>query len=110
MKRRWTEEEVSFLKFAYKNQEFEINEICEALDRSESSIRHKAKELLLDAVHEQKESPATKVCTKCGEEKNIDEFNKMTRNKDGKHPYCKSCHRESTRLREFKKHLERGWY
>lgn len=32
-----------------------------------------------------------KVCAKCGVEKPLEEFNKRTQSKDGKHYYCKAC-------------------
>lgn len=32
-----------------------------------------------------------KTCSKCKQNKNWDEFNKVATRKDGHHPYCKSC-------------------
>jgi hypothetical protein len=37
-------------------------------------------------------------CGKCTEEKPASEFNKDSRAKDGLRTYCRSCHRESSRL------------
>ena len=37
---------------------------------------------------------ATKVCTKCGEEKNIEEFNRDSRTKDLKDRVCRKCKNE----------------
>ena len=67
MKMKWTEEEVVFLNFAYTSSEFEMSEICEALGRSESSIRNKAKDLNLVVISKQKEQLKTKVCSKFGD-------------------------------------------
>ena len=35
--------------------------------------------------------PETKICTKCGEEKSLEEFYKDRRRKDGFYPQCKIC-------------------
>lgn len=37
----------------------------------------------------------TKICTKCNIEKSLDQFSKVSRNKDGKDTFCKSCRRAS---------------
>lgn len=36
----------------------------------------------------------SKQCTKCGEVKSLDEYNRHKRMKDGRHPRCRSCRRE----------------
>lgn len=36
----------------------------------------------------------TKICTKCGRELPLSEFNKDKNRKDGLHPWCKECIRE----------------
>jgi len=33
----------------------------------------------------------SKTCTKCKQSKSLSEFNKCLRNKDGHHPWCRSC-------------------
>ena len=38
-----------------------------------------------------------KTCSKCKEEKSLEDFNKKTSNKDGHERYCKQCHREHNR-------------
>jgi hypothetical protein len=35
-----------------------------------------------------------KTCTKCNEQKTFDEFQKLSRNKDGLNTWCKKCKRE----------------
>ena len=37
-----------------------------------------------------------KICKKCGFEHPVTNFNKQKHTKDGLHPYCKSCHKESS--------------
>ena len=37
------------------------------------------------------EPPLAKVCSACGEEKILDEFNLHRRRRDGRHPQCKAC-------------------
>lgn len=36
---------------------------------------------------------ATKICTRCGETKTLDEFHRLKRSKDGHHSWCKKCER-----------------
>lgn len=36
----------------------------------------------------------TKICSKCGRELPLSEFNKCKRNKDGLQPYCKDCRKQ----------------
>jgi cytochrome c553 len=50
------------------------------------SIAHQIRSANL--IHETVE---TKVCSKCGIEKNVDEFYKSKNNEDGCHPWCKEC-------------------
>ena len=40
-----------------------------------------------------------KTCTKCGEEKELSEFSKHKRTKDGRDYWCRCCHRISRELR-----------
>ncbi|QOX64228.1 hypothetical protein FRZ06_13205 [Anoxybacterium hadale] len=46
-----------------------------------------------------------KKCALCGQEKNISEFGKNSRNKDGLHSYCKECN--SKKAKEYNK-TEKG--
>ena len=41
--------------------------------------------------------PKSKICTKCGEEKLLGEFNKQPRGKYGKRPECKLCAKQYRR-------------
>ncbi len=41
----------------------------------------------------------TKMCTKCGRELPLSEFNKQKATKDGLIPWCKSCTREYSKIR-----------
>lgn len=34
-----------------------------------------------------------KLCIRCSQTKPLDEFNNNSRNKDGKHSYCRDCHK-----------------
>jgi hypothetical protein len=34
-----------------------------------------------------------KRCARCGATKELEEFDVAARNRDGRHPYCRSCHR-----------------
>ena len=52
------------------------------------------------------EQGATKVCTKCGKEKSVEEFNKNSRKKDGLADVCKQCVHDAAAATRQKK-LER---
>lgn len=112
--RCWKDEELVFLKFAYPNDEFTVKEIAEALGRDESQIINKAKRLNLrrpkKKVEEQK--PRTKVCSKCGIEKEKREFHKDRSSNDGYHSRCKSCNNKRRNEWRSKKSREMGkvWY
>ena len=55
----------------------------------------------------------TKVCSKCGREKNLFEFSKHNNAKDGLQTYCKECHKayynhNKDKLQAYKKAYEQG--
>ena len=115
MKRRWTEEEVTFLSFAYTSSEFEMEEICEALDRSEQAVRNKLcrlRILLPEKQVPEKQVEGYKKCIKCGVEKKRSEFYKKTKNKDGYKSECKKCEDDRRKEWRIKKSREMGrvWY
>jgi hypothetical protein len=43
------------------------------------------------------ESKNSKVCSNCKIEKDLCEFNKLSKSKDGRHPYCKECRKSQTK-------------
>lgn len=50
--------------------------------------------------------PTTKVCTKCGRELPLSEFNKSKKSNDGLQSYCKECQSEYNRANNRKKKEE----
>ena len=48
-----------------------------------------------------------KQCAKCKQSKSLDQFGKRSAAKDGLHPYCKPCHRESSK-QSYHKDIERS--
>ena len=64
MAKKWTDEEIQFLKFAYPNKDFTTKEIAEALNRSYESIRTRAKLLNINRYKENVPD-GYKKCTKC---------------------------------------------
>ena len=52
MTKKWTDEEIQFLKFAYPNKDFTPSEIAKELSRSRESIHAKAHKLGLNVYKE----------------------------------------------------------
>ena len=113
-RRCWGDEELVFLKFAYPNDEFTIKEVAEALGRSKRSIVNKANSLNLKRPKKKAEEQdrSTKVCSKCGIEKEKREFYKRSLNDDGYNSICKKCENERRNKWCAKKSREMGkvWY
>lgn len=157
--RAWTEEEIQFLKFAYPNKEFTLEEIVNELNRSKKSIAHKARRIgikrykeelpngfqrcrrcksilplkcfykisrnktgfgsmckacgkerkIIDTKQIQVTQVQVKKCTICNIEKNICEFSKNKKVKDGHLNQCKECRKKYERDRKVKNLKERGW-
>ena len=53
MSKKWTDEEIQFLKFAYPNKDFTPEEIARVLNRSKGSITSKANLLKLSVYREE---------------------------------------------------------
>lgn len=49
----------------------------------------------------------TKVCTRCGQEKPLEEFNKDSRKRDGLASHCKECHNKICKAYLDKKRAEK---
>ena len=105
MARKWTDEEIQFLKFAYPNRDFTTKEIAEALNRSYESIRTRAKLLNINRYKENVPD-GYKKCTKC---ENILPFSYFTKRGDNKALYrswCKHCRNKENR--EYMKRIKYG--
>ena len=93
MAKKWTDEEVQFLKFAYPNKDFLIREIANELGRSELAIKSKAIKLGLKIYKEELQSGVRRCC-KC---KTILPLESFYASKKGKYGYgymCKECEKE----------------
>ena len=95
MSKRWTEEEIHFLKFAYPNKDFTTKEICEALNRTTEQIHKKASELKIRKYKENIQE-GLKRCAKCKTVLKIEMFPGKTK----KHCWCNQCHKE---YKEYRK-------
>ena len=92
MRRRWTDEEVQFLKFAYPNKDFTNEEIYNAFDdRTVNQVRSKAYSLGLKRYKETYPE-GFKRCSVCDNILPISSFVNTKRNRDGKTGHCKKCH------------------
>jgi hypothetical protein len=60
-----------------------------------------SKEMTMEHNH-----TATKRCSKCGEVKPVEEFNKDKSKKDGRQGYCRACQRASKRTPKYKAYEE----
>ena len=92
MAKKWTDEEVRFLKFAYPNKDFTTKDISIALSRSFRSIHTKATRLGLKKYKEVLNDDL-KRCTNCKTIYKKDFFNKKD-NGRRLHSWCKNCLRE----------------
>ena len=89
MAKKWTDEEIQFLKFAYPNKEFTTRDICEALGRNINTIHKKASKMKLRKYKEVLPN-GLKRCTKCKTVFTLEMFP----GKISKHEWCKACHKE----------------
>ena len=90
MAKKWTDEEIQFLKFAYPNKDFTTKEIAEALNRSKTSVISKANSLGL-LIYKEKFPENHKKCSRC---ENILPMSYFTKRGDAKHRYrswCRAC-------------------
>lgn len=88
MRRKWTDEEIQFLKFAYHNKDFTSKDIVIALSRSYPSILAKAKRLGLKRYKEVLDNDL-KRCTKC---KTIYKKEFFGKSDNGRlHSWCRNC-------------------
>ena len=92
LKPRWTDEEISFLKFAYPNKEFTMDEILKAFpNRSYHAIRFQARRLNLKRYSEPDPPKGYKRCSSCDTILPLSWFSKNKTKKYGKHARCKVC-------------------
>ena len=90
MAKKWTEEEIQFLRFAYSSKDFTTKDIVEALKRPKASIYSKARELKLEKYKECLPHNH-KRCTKC---KTVMPNELFPVRKNGNYDsWCKECYR-----------------
>ena len=86
--KKWTDEEIQFLKFAYTDKEFTIAEISNSLNRSVTAIRNKAYYLNLKRYKEEL-GEGLKRCSRCKTIFTFESFHKNGKNRI--HSQCKEC-------------------
>ena len=94
MAKKWTDEEIQFLKFAYPNEGFTTKDISTALSRSCKSVHVKAMRLGLKKYKEVLDDDL-KRCSKCKVIYKKEFFNKSDNGR--LHSWCKNCLRERWR-------------
>ena len=99
MAKKWTDEEIQFLKFAYPNKDITTRDICEVLGRNIDTIHKKASEMKLRKYKEVLPN-GLKRCRRC---KTIFTL-EMFPGKKNKHDWCKECHKEYKE--EYKKKVK----
>ena len=94
MRKKWTEEEINFIKFAYPHEDTKV--IANELGRTVSAVMVKATRLNLK---KEKEifPKGYKRCAKCKTLLPLECFNKDNRSPDGKKAYCKDCSRKGSK-------------
>ncbi len=93
MARKWTDEEIQFLKFAYNNKEFTLEEIAKELKRSKCTITSKARKNGIQRYKEELPEGFQR-CRRCKCVLPLANFNKSSRHKSGIDTLCKSCDKE----------------
>ena len=92
---RWTEDEITFLKFAFPNQEFTDEELERAFpNRTWNSIRSKANCLGVKRYTPPKPPQGYKKCYSCDTILPLTFFNKNKNSNDGLAHYCRICRSE----------------
>ena len=91
MAKKWTDEEIQFLKFAYPSKDFTSSDISKALGRSIEAIHSKAHDLNIKRYKKQDLEGNLKRCTKC---KTLFDVSMFYTNGEGRlHSWCKECKR-----------------
>lgn len=90
MAKRWTDEEIQFLKFAYSDKDLTIKDISEALGRGYKAVHIKAKRLGLEKYKEVLDDNL-KRCSRC---KTIYKKEFFNMNGERLSSWCKNCSRE----------------
>ena len=106
--RGWTKEQDEFLTKVFNNHEFTLIEISEAIGKSESAIRNRAKMLGLkpDRKFKPYEVEGMKICPHCNELLPLDMFVKNASKKNGVSAYCISCDKIVKKIRAIKRKEE----
>ena len=91
--KRWTDDEVFFLKESYADVKWRFKDICNTLGRSASSVDKKGKSLgIVNITPSNYPVPeGTKMCRRCHEIKPFSKFYRHKSNKDGFNTYCGQC-------------------
>ena len=91
IKKRWTDEEIQFLKFAYPNKDFTNKEIFNAFeDKTPEQIRGKASNLKLKRPKEIFPE-GYKKCSVCKTILPFKDFSRMRKGVGGRASICKKC-------------------
>lgn len=99
MRKKWTDEEIQFLKFAYPKKDFDVKEASKELNRSVPAVQSKANKLGL-FVYEEILPNGSKRCYKCKTILPLDCFYFLKAiNKHAS--YCKECELERIRKKRL---------
>ncbi len=79
---------------------------AETLQRAH--LAHRAERVAASRRAAEFAARGTKVCSKCGAEKRLEEFSRLARNADGRRPECRACHNAEERNRYAARKGERG--
>ena len=102
MRKKWTDEEIQFLKFAYPNKDFTDEEVYKAFEyKTKKQIKSKAESLGLKRYKEILPN-GFKRCTRCDTILPLSDFSICNKNKTtGRQSHCKVC--QSKRFSEWYK-------
>ena len=101
MAKKWTDEEIQFLKFAYTNKDFTSRDISKVLGRSVISLHAKACKLNIKRCKNEVLEGNLKRCTKC---KTLLDVSMFYTNGSGRiHSWCKECKKDNYKERTVPK-------
>lgn len=92
--RKWTQEEIDFIKRVYENMEYTIEEMAQEINRTRVSVIKKAASLGLTRANpyvNRVTQEGHRICCTCKQELPLEQFTKAKAKRYGVESSCKAC-------------------